>query len=95
LTPQKMMMNGLKTGSTRSQGKDKGKHIMDTNYLTEKQAAEILQISRSTLWHLRTHEGLPHLRIRDSIRYRPQELEQWLEERFKVHGNRNHKELQQ
>jgi len=63
---------------------------MTTEYLTEAQAAKMLQVSRSTLWHLRKHDGLPHIRIGSAtIRYRPHDLDEWLAAHYTINGSKN------
>lgn len=47
--------------------------------LTDTELCEQLVVSRSTLWHLRKSSNLPFRRIGRSIRYVPDEIEQWLE----------------
>ncbi len=51
----------------------------DMEYLSETELAEILKISRSTLWELRK-TGLPYRQVRGQIRYRLNEVEVWLDE---------------
>ena len=48
-------------------------------YLTEAELAEILKISRSTLWELRK-EGLPYRQVRGQVRYRLEEVSAWIDE---------------
>jgi excisionase family DNA binding protein len=48
-------------------------------YLTESDLAEILKVSRSTLWELRK-AGLPYRQVRGQIRYRLDEVNQWLDQ---------------
>ena len=48
-------------------------------YLTEAELSEILKVSRSTLWEMRK-TGLPYRRIGGQIRYRINQVENWLDE---------------
>lgn len=48
-------------------------------YLTEEEIAEKLKVSRTTLWLLR-RDGMPFVRVRGGIRYRPETVEVWLEQ---------------
>ncbi len=52
---------------------------MSDVYLTEAQAQQLLQTSRTTLWRLRRTEGLPHYRVGGEIRYREAELRAWIQ----------------
>jgi excisionase family DNA binding protein len=47
--------------------------------LTDSEAQALLRVSRTTLWRLRKSEALPFLRVGGEIRYRGEDLEQWLE----------------
>lgn len=47
------------------------------NYMNDHELRTRLNLSRSTLWKLRKN-GLPHTRIGGSIRYSPDEVEEWL-----------------
>lgn len=47
-------------------------------YWTESELAELLKVSRTFLWEMRTTEGLPFCRLRRVIRYRPEEVMKWL-----------------
>ena len=48
--------------------------------LTEKEAQELLKVSRTTLWRLRRDSGLPHFRVGGEVRYCLSALEKWLDE---------------
>lgn len=47
-------------------------------YVTEAELCESLQLSRSSMWSLR-RRGLPFRRIGSAIRYRPDEVQEWIE----------------
>lgn len=51
---------------------------MNEQYRTEKEIAEFLQISRSTMNRLRMEGGLPYYQVGRSVRFRMDEIEQWL-----------------
>lgn len=53
---------------------------MDDDLLTEKEAQDLLKVSRTTLWRLRKTGGLPHHRVGGEVRYRRAALEQWLDD---------------
>lgn len=52
---------------------------MNDQYRTEKEIAEYLQVSRSTLNRLRTEADLPHYQVGRSVRYRLEEIQQWMD----------------
>ncbi len=63
-------------------------------YLTEAELCKKLQLSRSSMWSLR-RRGLPFWRIGSAVRYRPEEVSEWIE--CKCQGqkcNTNPKEIQ-
>jgi excisionase family DNA binding protein len=45
------------------------------------QAAEILQISKRSLYRHVEERAIPHLRIGGLIRFRPRDLDRWLDDR--------------
>ncbi len=47
-------------------------------YLTEKQMAKLLNMSRNTLWEMRLLYGMPFLRINRMIRYNRKEVADWM-----------------
>lgn len=47
--------------------------------LTARQAAQFLAIGQRTLWALTNSREIPHLRIKRSVRYDPQDLLRWIE----------------
>lgn len=49
-------------------------------YINESELSEALGVCRTTLWLLRK-EGLPHLMVRGSRRFRLDEVEEWLRRR--------------
>ena len=50
--------------------------------LTDADARDILGVSRTTLWRLRTRKGLPFLRIGSEIRYEPAAFQAWVEQQY-------------
>lgn len=46
--------------------------------LTDKELQEFLGVSRTTLWRLRKHAGLPHGMVGRSYRYRKSEILAWV-----------------
>lgn len=48
-------------------------------FLTEAELCELLKVSRTYLWELRTGEGLPHCKMGRMIRYRTRDVIDWLE----------------
>ena len=60
---------------------------METSkYLKEAELAEILKVSKSTLYKLREDGSLPFQMIGTCIRYAKPDVEKWLESnRFNVH----------
>ena len=46
--------------------------------LTDRQLRELLGISRTTLWRLRKHAGLPYGQVGRTYRYRKSEVLQWI-----------------
>ena len=52
---------------------------MTDQYWTETEIGRIFKLSRSTMNRLRSEENLPHHKIGRTIRYRFDEIEQWLE----------------
>ncbi len=51
-----------------------------SEYLTTKEAEELLKVSRYTLVRWR-EMGLPHFKIGESVRYDKDEVIEWMEER--------------
>jgi len=53
--------------------------------LNSRQAAEALGISKRTLWRLtfEVSPALPHVRLGRSVRYRPEDLEAFIESKRK------------
>lgn len=49
--------------------------------LTVAQAAELLAVSRPTIYRLVRNQGLPVVRITADIRFRPDDIEAWLDSR--------------
>ena len=49
--------------------------------LTVAKAAELLAVSRPTIYRLVRDHGLPVVRITADIRFRPEDIEAWLESR--------------
>lgn len=49
--------------------------------LSIQETANILHLSRSAVYELIKHEGLPSFTIGGSRRIHPEELEQWIEQR--------------
>lgn len=56
-------------------------NVMKIQYLTPKQAAEVLQISERTLYKLTKFAGLPGLKIGRLVRYDPEDLAAWIAKR--------------
>jgi excisionase family DNA binding protein len=52
-----------------------------TPLLTVAQAAEFLAVSRPTIYRLVRDHGLPVVRITADMRFRPEDVEAWLESR--------------
>ncbi len=48
------------------------------------EAADYLAVSRRTLWELTHRKGLPYIRIGRSVRYREQDLANWVGQRASV-----------
>ena len=48
--------------------------------LTDAEVRDLLGVSRTTVWRLRTRKGLPFLRIGSEIRYDPDALQSWVEQ---------------
>ena len=59
------------------------------DYLTEDEIAEKLKVSRTTLWQLRK-DGMPFVRVRAGIRYRPSTVEEWLEQQDNTKNENEH-----
>ena len=57
-------------------------------YLTEDEIAEKLKVSRTTLWQLRK-DGMPFVRVRAGIRYKPSTVEEWLEKQITTNKEYN------
>jgi predicted DNA-binding transcriptional regulator AlpA len=60
--------------------------LRGTTLLTEKQAAERLQLSVRTLqsWRVRSSTGPPFIKAGRSVRYRLSDLDVWLEGRLRL-----------
>lgn len=54
--------------------------------LTDAQLRELLGVSRTTLWRIRKHAGLPFGRIGRSYRYRKAEVLKWIAENSERSG---------
>jgi excisionase family DNA binding protein len=52
--------------------------LVVADLLTERQAQEYLQVSRTTLWRLRRDGALPHFRVGGEVRYQRRDLVTWL-----------------
>ena len=50
--------------------------------LTVAEAADYLRISKPSVYRLVRHQGLPCVRITSDIRFRPEDIETWLESRM-------------
>lgn len=52
---------------------------METELLTYKQAAKILQLKMGTLYSLVSQKRIPHVRISGRmVRFKPSELDRWV-----------------
>lgn len=51
---------------------------LDEDLLTDRQLQEFLGVSRTTLWRLRKHSGLPFGRVGRSYRYRRSAVLDWV-----------------
>ena len=49
------------------------------NLLRPREAAKILDINPSTLWRLQTAGEIPYIRIGNSVKYRPSDLQAFIE----------------
>lgn len=54
--------------------------------LTPKQACVLLTIGARKLWELTNRGEIPHLRIGRSLRYVPEDLEEWIQQQKKKRG---------
>lgn len=56
--------------------------------LDEKQAAEILDVTPGTLavWRSTGRYALPFVKVGRNVRYRPSDLDRWLEDRTRDNG---------
>jgi excisionase family DNA binding protein len=52
--------------------------------LTAREACGLLRVSPSTLYRLIREEGLPAIKPAQDLRFRPSDIEQWIETRRKV-----------
>ena len=60
---------------------------MQTNFLTEAQAAEKCNVAEGTMRNWRTkRKGPPYTKVESAIRYPEDKLDQWLERRTIAHG---------
>lgn len=58
--------------------------LLDKEILTADEVAELLQVSKVTLWKLRKYRGLPSFKVGREVRFFKHELLQWIqEERYK------------
>ena len=68
-----------KTPRPAGRNREQEKKDME-QYVTEAELCAILKVSRSCLWEMRTAEGLPFCRIGRLVRYRPDEVADWMSE---------------
>jgi excisionase family DNA binding protein len=54
---------------------------MASPLLTVAQAAELLAVSKPTIYRLVRNHGLPVVRITSDMRFRPEDIDAWLESR--------------
>jgi excisionase family DNA binding protein len=47
--------------------------------LRPEEASKVLAISPRKLWELTNRKAIPHVRIGKSVRYRPEQLREWLD----------------
>lgn len=55
--------------------------IVQPILVTVEEAAKLLSLGRTTIYHMIEKEDLPVHRFKSAIRINPDELEQWLKER--------------
>jgi excisionase family DNA binding protein len=53
---------------------------MAAKMLTVDEVAERLNVSRGFIYHAVTHTTIPHIRFGGSIRFDPQQIENWINE---------------
>lgn len=80
MTKQRNAHKNPLTPARASAGDHHHKHDVDLRrLLTAAQAAEVLSISTRKLWELTNCGEIPSLRIGRSVRYRPEQIQAWLD----------------
>ncbi len=54
--------------------------LLDKEILTADEVAELLQISKVTLWKLRKYRGLPSFKVGREVRFFKHELLRWIQD---------------
>jgi excisionase family DNA binding protein len=56
--------------------------VDDVSLISESRLLEMLGISRPTAWRLRHSGELPYLKVRGRIRYRPKDVQEFIQKRL-------------